>query len=82
MPVRGYKGRTADHVTVRETLLNVLNHHWDIADFATELSGSDDILDAAVRALEGANFLKEGCIAPNEEQIEDAETERWIWFAG
>jgi hypothetical protein len=44
------------------------------------LIACDDMLDAAVCVLAGADFLRSTCVPPERAQVATAMSEGWIWF--
>lgn len=78
----GYKRKDDVSRDYRETILSALRHDWSLKMDDRLLAGSDDLLDAAVCVLAGADFLRGGCVAPTADQRATAEVEGWIWFSG
>ncbi len=76
----GYKGNDAGPRDYRATILSALRDDWKLEVDDRLLAGCDDLLDAAVCLLAGADFLRGKCIAPGKEQQEAAEVEGWIWI--
>lgn len=73
---RGYKGHRSEQLKVREALVQGLDEHIDIADKAPLLE-DDNVLDAVICALAGADFLQERSWPPANRQC--ALKEGWIW---
>jgi hypothetical protein len=75
---RGYK-RGLGARAARERLLVALAGAWDIACDRAALLGNDDLFDAALCALTGADFLAGRCCPPPPEAIDAVHREGWIW---
>ncbi len=73
--ISGYKQK--DGQAQRQALLNLLEPHIALPDDRRLMVGNDDVLDAAICVLAGADFLRGPVIAPTD--IETAEKEGWIW---
>lgn len=71
----GYKGR--EKTAVRAALLPELRQHLILPEDDALLRANDDVFDAAVCVLAGADFLRGATIAPMD--VARARKEGWIW---
>lgn len=78
----GYKGKDPEAWAARGTILGSLADEWGLAGSLEEaLLVSDHLLDAALAALAGADFLAGAVLAPEAgEEAARARIEGWIWF--
>lgn len=72
---RGYKGRRGK--AIRVAMLKALAAHWQLALNPAPLQTNDNVLDAAVCLLAGADFLQRRCFFPLDETL--ARKEGWMW---
>lgn len=79
--VRGYKGQDAEAVKARERLVTALATEVKLRVDRGRLVQTEDVLDATVCVVAGADFLRGRCVGPDAAQRTVAETEGWIWFA-
>lgn len=74
----GYKGKKMES---REARGNILQHLLPALDIDKSLidkaTDSDDVLDAIICLLAGADFLRGRCMEPEDSQL--AKREGWIW---
>jgi predicted RNase H-like nuclease len=76
--VEPYKKR--DQVPERAKIVNELASHVTInASLRRRALEVDHLLDAVVCAVAGADFVSGKAIAPDDAQLELAQTEGWIW---
>ncbi len=76
LPARRYKPAAAREV--RETILEGLARELDPGEHRGLLLAAADVLDAALAALAGADFLAARCPPPCDREL--AEREGWIWI--
>jgi hypothetical protein len=60
-------------------LIQSLGAHIGLPDDTSLMAENDDVLDAAVCVLAGADFLSGKAMEPDEEEKKYAEQEGWIW---
>jgi hypothetical protein len=72
---RGYKG--PEKTEVRRQLVGALSEHLILPSDPTPLWANDDVLDAAIAVLAGADFLRGRCYQPADMTL--ARKEGWIW---
>ena len=83
----GYKGNEPKHRTARKEILERLQAEVDIsATLFAKISENDDLLDAVVCVLAGADFVREVALdprnLPHPKDLEEVKREGWIWFRG
>ena len=79
IPCTGYKGNKPNHRTAREEILERLQAEVDIsAELFAKIPKNDDLLDAMVCVLAGADFVRGAALPPKN--IKEVEREGWIWF--
>jgi predicted RNase H-like nuclease len=72
---RGYKG--PERIAARRRLVAVLSDHMTLPADPAPMWHNDDILDAAIAVLAGADFLRNFCHQPADLAL--AQKEGWIW---
>lgn len=72
---RGYKG--PERIVARRRLLAALSEHMSLPTDPAPMWHNDDILDAAIAVLAGADFLRSWCHQPPDLAL--AQKEGWIW---
>lgn len=77
---RGYKGDPERSPAARRGLVEALRDEVGFTLDVERLIACDDILDAAVCVLAGADFLRGECVAPTDAELTVAQGEGWIWF--
>ena len=78
LPTTGYKtGATAPEN--RRDLVRKLTSIVDLGPHEEELGKDDDLLDAALCVVAGADFVSGDVLSPSNEELEQARREGWIW---
>ena len=81
--IAGYKAKDAGEV--RRHIFSLLEEHLELQlsaeQFALSLA-NDDVFDACICALAGADFLLGRCMSPEGKDALLAQNEGWIWVRG
>ena len=87
LDTKGYKGSKKDKVENRKKLVIKLVKHNELKDqvefcqgVRNQMENNDNLLDAVLCILAGADFCWGKCVNPPEEDKDIARLEGWIWF--
>ena len=78
LPCEGYKRNSDSGRKVRQTIVEGLSRAVDLGSRHPDLIKNDNLLDSAVCALAGADFLRGKALSPLEDR-KLVEQEGWIW---